>query len=152
MSTTEIREGGFSVTTEVAASSDWLYRAWTDVSLMQGWLATTAESDARVGGKYVLHWPMEEGEFLAKGEFLELEPGKKIVQSWESWGPTGRFEGMDAQVTVEFRDLGDGRTAMTQTETSPAYTDAERIQMSMAGTIEVHAHLRALAETKIGQS
>ncbi|MEJ7837992.1 MAG: SRPBCC family protein [Thermomicrobiales bacterium] len=152
MSTTEIRNGGFSVTTEYEASPDWLYRVWTDVSLIQGWLAITAEADARVGGNYVLHWPMEDGEMMAKGTFLELEPGRKIVQSWESWGPTGRFEGMDAEITVEYRDLGNGWTAMTQTETSPAYTDTERIEMSMGGTIDVHAHLKTLAETMIGQS
>ena len=150
MSTTEKRDGGFSVTTVIAATPQQLYDAWTVEQDLNGWLATTSETDARAGGQYILHWPMPEGELSARGEYLELVPGRKIVQSWESWGPNGRMDGMDATVTVEFRDLGDGTTEMIQSETSPAYTTGDHMDKSIGGTIEVHKGLATFIASKSG--
>ena len=141
MSTSEVREGGFSVTTVIEATPEQVYDAWTVREDINGWLATDSELDATVGALYILRWPTPDGELSARGEYVELEPGKKIVQTWESWGPTGRFEGMDATLTIDLSDLGDGTTAMTQTEVSPAYSDPERIQMSLGGTVEAHKGL-----------
>ena len=150
-STTEIVEGGFVVRTVFDATPQHLYEAWTVREDVNGWLATDSEIDAAVGGKYVYRWPLPDGEYSAKGEYLELEPGKKIVQTWESWGPTGRFEGMDVTLTIEFDDLGDGKAAMTQTEISPVYADPDRARDSMGGGIEAHKGLaRFLASKKAG--
>jgi uncharacterized protein YndB with AHSA1/START domain len=141
MSSTEKRDGGFSVTTVIAATPQQLYDAWTVEQDVNGWLANTSEIDANVGGNYVLHFPTPDGEFSARGQYLELDPGNKIVLTWESWGPAGRMDGMDATVTVEFRELGDGTTEMTQSESSPAYTTGDRMDMSIGGTIEAHKGL-----------
>ena len=148
MSTTEKRDGGFSVSTVIATTPQQLFDAWTVEQDVNGWLAATSEIDARAGGKYILHFPTPDGEFSARGEYLELDPGMKVVLTWESWGPTGRFDGMDATVTVEFRDLGDGTAEMTQSEISPAYTCGDRMEMSIGGTIEAHKTLAAYIASK----
>jgi uncharacterized protein YndB with AHSA1/START domain len=143
MSTVEKREGGFSVTTVIAATPQQLYDAWTVEQDLNGWLANTSETDPRVGGTYTLRWPSPDGELSARGEYLELDPDRKIVFSWESWGPNGRMEGMDATVTVEFRDLDDGTTELTQSESSPTYATGDHMDMSIGGTIEAHKGLAA---------
>jgi uncharacterized protein YndB with AHSA1/START domain len=142
------RENGFSVTTSIKASPQELYRAWTDSAGVEGWLATHAEVDARVGGRYVYRWPSPEGELSARGRYIELIPERRIVQSWESWGPDGQYADGDALLTVEFIDAGDGSTDMTQTESSDAYSDQGRIDMSISGTVEVHAALKRLIEAR----
>ena len=148
MSTIEKGDGGFSVSTVIAATPQQLFNAWTVEQDVNGWLANTSEIDARVGGTYTFYFPTPDGEFSARGEYLELDPGKKVVLTWESWGPTGRFDGMDATVTVEFRDLGDGTTEMTQSEISPAYASGDRVEMSIGGTIEAHKSLAAFIASK----
>ena len=110
-------------------------------------LATTAEIDPRVKGRYVLRWPTSEGELSARGEYVELVPGRKIVFTWESWGPEGRFEGGDATVQIDFQDLGDGSTEVIQTEWGPSYSDRPKIDMSMRGTIQAHEALAQFTES-----
>ncbi|MDJ0708132.1 MAG: SRPBCC domain-containing protein [Leptolyngbyaceae cyanobacterium MO_188.B28] len=147
MSTTITLEDGFSVTTRINASPDVLYRAWTEKADIESWLATEAEVDARLNGNYILKWPSPDGELSARGEYLKLVPGERIVQSWQSWGPEGRFEGGDATVQIEFVDLGDGSTEMTQTEWSPVYMDKDHVDMSIKGTIQAHEALARFIES-----
>ena len=146
-SESEVHDDGFAVSTRVGGSPESLYEAWTTKAGLEGWLATIAEVDARVGGRYVLRWPSPDGELSARGEYKELVPGQKVVLTWESWGPEGRFEGGDANVRVEFRGLGDGSTEMVQTEWGPSYSDRSKIEMSMSGTIQAHEALARFVES-----
>lgn len=148
MSETEVRDGGFSVTTTIKATPDAVFDAWTTKAGAERWLATTAEIDARVGGTYEFRWPSPQGELSARGDYVELVPGRKIVFTWESWGPDGRIEDGDTTVEVDLDDLGDGSTAMTQTESGPSYGDRRKIDMSMAGTIQAHEALRKVLESR----
>ena len=147
MSRSTVREDGFSVTTRIAASPGVLYKAWTEKADMEHWLATAVEVDARVKGEYILKWPSPDGEFSARDEYVELMPGKRIVQTWQSWGPQGRFEGGDATIQIDFKDLGNGATEMTQTEWGSAYKDSSKIDMSIGGTIETHEGLANFVES-----
>jgi uncharacterized protein YndB with AHSA1/START domain len=147
MSKSTVRENGFSVTSRIEASPGTLYKAWTEKADMEKWLATAAEVDARVKGKYILKWPSPDGEFSARGEYVELVPGKRIVQTWQSWGPQGRFEGGDATIQIDFKDLGNGTTEMTQTEWGSAYKDRSKIDMSIDGTIQAHEGLAKSVES-----
>lgn len=149
MSTAITREDGFSVTTRFQATSADLYKAWTEKASLEGWLATIAEVDTRVDGEYIYRWPTPDGELSARGKYIELVPGKRIVQSWESWGPAGRYEDGDAILKVEFVDAGDGTTEMTQTETSDSYSEPDRIDMSINGTIEAHGTLATFIESSL---
>jgi uncharacterized protein YndB with AHSA1/START domain len=149
MSEITTRDGGFTVTTEFAATPEELFDAWLDPEVLKHWLATESEIDARVGGRYVYRWPSPDGEFSARGEYLELVPGKRLVQTWESWGPDGRIEGADATVTVEFHDLGHGRASMAQTETSEIYrTNPQMAKESSGGAIAVHEALASYLEER----
>ncbi len=147
MSKSTVREDGFSVTTRIKASPRALYKAWTEKADMEKWLATAAEVDARVKGEYILKWPSPDGELSARGEYVELMPGKRIVQTWQSWGPRGRFEGGDATIQIDFKDLGNGTTEMTQTEWGSAYKDRSKIDMSIVGTIQAHEGLAKFVES-----
>jgi uncharacterized protein YndB with AHSA1/START domain len=147
LSTTIVNEDSFSVVTCIKASPEVLYRAWTDKAGVEGWLADEAEMDARVDGRYILKWPTPDGEFSARGKYLELVPGKRIVQTWESWGPEGRFEDGDGKLQIEFEALADGSTQMTQTEWSDAYKEKERLKMSVKGTIQSHETLASFVES-----
>ena len=143
MSTATVEDQGFSVTTRIQASPDAVFKAWTDGPSLARWLAASVEIDARPGGAYVYRWPTPDGELSARGEFKELVPGQRIVQSWEAWGPQGRFDGADAEIVLEFRDLGDGWTEMVQTETGPAYRDPSHTDMAINGTKQAHEALVA---------
>ena len=92
MSTTVVNEESFSDVTCIKASPEVLYRAWTDNAGLEGWMADEVGVDARVDGRYILKWPSPDGEFSARGKYLELVPGKRIVQTLESRGPEGRIE------------------------------------------------------------
>jgi len=83
VSTAIKRENGFSVTTRINATAEILYRAWTDKADLEGWLATEAEVDARVDGEYIFRWPSPDGALSARGAYIELVPGERIVQSWQ---------------------------------------------------------------------
>ena len=149
MSSTVLRDEGFSVTTRINASPRALYAAWTEQTWVERWLANSAELDVRVNGRYMLKWPMPEGELSARGEYLELEPGERIVMTWQSWGPEGRIADGDATLRIDFEDLGDGSTNMTQTEWGPTYRDRAKIEMSMGGTRQVHAALAKLFDSDV---
>ena len=148
MSTTIKRKNGFSVTTQINASPEALYRALTNKADLEGWLATEAEVDLRVDGKYIYRWPSPEGELSARGRYLELVPASKVKQTWESWGPEGRYADGDATLEVAFQDVGDGVTEMTQTEYGAAYAQADRLEMSINGTIEAHKTLAQYIKSK----
>jgi uncharacterized protein YndB with AHSA1/START domain len=62
--------------------------------------------DFRVGGKY--QFPTEKGQIL--GEFLEIEPGKKIVFSWLSG--CGQIFDRPTRVTLTFNDEEDGKSSL----------------------------------------
>lgn len=90
----------------VQATPQRVYDAWLDPErLTQWWMpgekhcCSLAEIDARVGGRYRI--VMGEGDEAptASGEYLELEPGRKIVMTW-AWA---HAEGAaaDTQITIE---------------------------------------------------
>lgn len=67
----------------IKATPTELYNAWTQVDLLERWLALNAEVDLRVGGQYRLENQSEDGrEYTIHGEYLLLEPGSRIVQSF----------------------------------------------------------------------
>lgn len=71
-----------------------VYQALTSAKLMAKWLNAgpdghaEVESDSRVGGRYSVKMYSEAEELLAdtEGEFLELEPDRKIVCTWVTKG------------------------------------------------------------------
>ncbi|HEX6389282.1 MAG TPA: SRPBCC domain-containing protein, partial [Solirubrobacteraceae bacterium] len=76
------------ITREFAAPPHLVYRAWTEPDLVQRWWSgqrgkvVSAEIDLRVGGTWRFVMTANEGfEVAFHGEFLELVPGERIVQT-----------------------------------------------------------------------
>lgn len=101
---------------QLPAPPERVYRALTSADEVVQWfgpgtnydcVATTW--DCRVGGKWELTITVKEGDdagkvHVARGEFLELVPGERVVQSW-SW-KDGSFD--HSEVRMELAPAGDG--------------------------------------------
>jgi uncharacterized protein YndB with AHSA1/START domain len=104
----------------IKAPRDRVYAAWTDPAQLKEWFGPenvqTCEliADARVGGKF--RWDIinaEGEEMTCRGEYRELQPGKKIVFTWQ-WDDDEVWENHTSVVTVELTDR-DGGTELRLT-------------------------------------
>ena len=98
----------------IKAPRDRVYAAWTDPAQMKQWFGPenvqTRDliADARVGGKFRWDLTNSEGEEMTvHGEYRELQPGKKIVFSWQ-WLDDEDWENQISIVTVELFDREGG--------------------------------------------
>ena len=98
----------------VNATPEALYEAWTTPSAMEEWyrdgdgyVARVVEHDLRVGGRYRIEFgPEGAAPFVEQGEYLELDPPRRVVvretlATPEGGGWTGTI------ATVEFLHEGD---------------------------------------------
>jgi uncharacterized protein YndB with AHSA1/START domain len=84
------------------APRDHVYSVWTDPELIPGWWGENTvveEMDVRPGGKYRFNT----GFGVVEGEYREVDPPERVVQTF-----------MNHLQTLEFEDLG-ARTKLTQT-------------------------------------
>lgn len=92
---------------------DQLYAAWTNVETMRRWFGHLVEADPRVGGKYRVENPSGQGSNWAHvGEYMVLEPGRRIVMSFAFEGSEGSGF-TNEYIDMRFRLLPGGRTEMT---------------------------------------
>lgn len=84
----------------IAAPPDQVYLALTNEATFQLWSGDQAEIQAEPGGQFSL-W-----DGSIEGEFLELEPSKKIVQRWY-FGDQAE----DSVVTIKLHPHGEGTSA-----------------------------------------
>jgi uncharacterized protein YndB with AHSA1/START domain len=104
------------VTREFDAPRDVVYKTMTDPKLIPQWWgprrdATTVDKmEVRPGGKWrFVATPPDGSKYAFRGEYRELIPGEKIVQTFE-------FEPMAGHISVEtatLTDLPGGRTLFT---------------------------------------
>jgi uncharacterized protein YndB with AHSA1/START domain len=118
------------------APRDVVWSAFTDPSLIAEWWgggAEVEEMDVRVGGKWrFLGGHMPDGsKFVFQGEYLEVEPPRRIVQTYEN----GWMGGMTWRETLEFEEFGE-RTRFTQTSTF----DTTEQRDTVLPTVEQGAH------------
>ena len=104
----------------IKASRDQVYAAWTDPAQLKQWFGPEnvqthdLVADVRVGGKFRWDLSNPEGEKMtARGEYRELQPGKKIVFTWQ-WEDDVDWENHISIVTVELYDR-DGGTELRLT-------------------------------------
>ena len=112
------------VTRRFAATPEAVYRAHTESTLVQqwmlgpeGWTMPVCHCEARVGGQIRYEWSNGKGRgFYLTGEFLELEPFRRIVhvERMHMPGPTP-----DNHVETTFVKAGSG-TIMTMHMTLPS--------------------------------
>ena len=104
----------------IKAPRDRVYAAWTDPVQLKQWFGPEKVqtrdliADARVGGKFRWDLINPEGEKMTmRGEYRELQPGKKIVFTWR-WEDDEDWENHTSIVTVELSDR-DGGTELRLT-------------------------------------
>ena len=92
------------------APRDRVYAAWTDPAQLKQWFGPenvrTRDliAEARAGGEFRWDLINPEGEEMTiRGEFRELQPGKKIVFTWQ-WEDDELWENRTSVVTVELAD------------------------------------------------
>jgi uncharacterized protein YndB with AHSA1/START domain len=102
------------ITRVIKAPRDRVYAAWTDPAQLKQWFGPetvqTRElvADVRVGWKFRWDLSNPEGEEMTcRGEYRELQPGKKIVFTWR-WEDDEDWENHASIVTVELDDAGGG--------------------------------------------
>ena len=125
------------VTRHFAASPEAVYRAHTEPPLIQkwllgpeGWTMPVCVSEARPGGKIRYEWANGKGGgFHLTGEFLELEPYRRIVHVERMHLPAAT---PDNHVETTFDPDGTG-TLMTMRMTLP---DAETRKQMLASGME----------------
>ena len=98
----------------INAPRDRVYAAWTDPAQLRQWFGPEKVqtrnliADARVGGKFRWDLTNSEGEKMTcLGEYRELQPGKKIVFTWQ-WDDDEDWENHTSVVTVELSDRDNG--------------------------------------------
>jgi uncharacterized protein YndB with AHSA1/START domain len=98
----------------IRAPCDRVYAAWTDPAQLKQWFGPenvrtrNLIADARVGGQFRWELTNSEGEEMTiRGEYRELQPGRKIVFSWQ-WEDDEDWENHTSIVTVELDDCEDG--------------------------------------------
>ena len=103
-----------AITREFDAPPALVYRACTDPDAAPRWWGPAKyetvvdEMDVRVGGRWRFRQSDDEGNvFVFSGEYRELVPGERVVQTFE-------FDGAPGEVSVETMTLEerDGRTLM----------------------------------------
>jgi uncharacterized protein YndB with AHSA1/START domain len=80
-----------------------VFSVWTDPQLIPEWWGESTvveEMDVRPGGK----WRFNTGYGVVEGEFREVEAPERLVQTFQNH-----------LQTLEFEELGDDRTKLTQT-------------------------------------
>jgi uncharacterized protein YndB with AHSA1/START domain len=129
------------VTRRFAAPPEAVYRAHTEPELLQkwclgpeGWTMPVCISEARPGGKIRYDWRHEKGEaFHLTGEYLELEPNRRIVHVERMFLPAPT---PDNHVETRFDADGEG-TLMTMRMTVPdAQTRAAMLATGMERGME----------------
>ena len=81
------------------------------------------ELDARAGGRYRIRMQPPEGEaFHLRGEFVEIDPPRRLVYTfeWEQPDP----DDLETTVTLSFHERGTGTTVVL--EQGPFATEARR--------------------------
>jgi uncharacterized protein YndB with AHSA1/START domain len=86
------------------APRDHVFRVWTDPVLIPEWWGdgtTVEEMDVREGGRYRFR---TENGMVVEGEYREVAPPERLVQTFQNH-----------LQTLEFEDVDEGRTKLTQT-------------------------------------
>lgn len=98
-----------------------VYRAWTEPEVMVRWMAAKVDADVRVGGRYRTESaPMEDGScYVHTGEYLELIPDEKIVQTFLGGvgepDPTAPRAYRNEYLQIDLDPISNGQTRLTLT-------------------------------------
>jgi len=129
----QTQEASLTLVRTLQAPAREVFKAWTDPGMIHRWMSgpggtTVAEVDARAGGRYRLETTTADGTVhVTTGVYVELEPGRRLVQTWIYEGPIPNFIGHETLLTVELREVQPGVTELTlkhERLPSDAYRDS----------------------------
>jgi uncharacterized protein YndB with AHSA1/START domain len=100
------------------AAPETMFRAWTTREAMEHWyrdrpddVVKVVELDVRVGGRYRVEFgPSGETPFVESGEYLEVDPPRRLVMTETLDAPDGTLWS-NTTVTVDLQEL-DGKTRL----------------------------------------
>jgi uncharacterized protein YndB with AHSA1/START domain len=100
-----------------------VFEAWSDPEGLATWMCpapdmerASVEVDFRVGGSFQILMHGSEQDYLQHGEYLEIEPPKRLVMTWVSeWQPEGQRR-TRIEVTCEPAGVGQTRLVLTHDE------------------------------------
>jgi uncharacterized protein YndB with AHSA1/START domain len=98
----------FTVSAVIPASPEAIYDAWLDSDGHSKMTGSPAHATAKIGDSF------DAWDGYISGRNLELEPGKRIVQSWR--GSSYKDSDRDSQIEVIFEPV-EGGTKVTLTHT-----------------------------------
>jgi uncharacterized protein YndB with AHSA1/START domain len=113
-------ENGFDVTRVFDAPRERLWQEWTEPERFADWFGgaeaeipiESVAMDVRVGGTWRATMKFGGGEIQWKGEYQEVVEPERLVVTMSDQPDDERFE----LITVQLRDLGDGRTEMVMSQ------------------------------------
>lgn len=115
-----ITDTSLQISRTLPASRERVYATWCDRELANEWWGPDGSEtleltiDARVGGQYRWRLRSQWGEMTAFGEYREVEPGRKVVYTWQ-WEDDPEWKDHESLVTVEFIEVDEGRTEILLT-------------------------------------
>ena len=121
-----------------AAAQARVFEAWTSPEVLRrwwgagpDWTSPAVEIDLRPGGRYRLSMQDPSGVVRSVGgEYVEVDPPRRLVYTW-AWESHGAENDAATLVTVEFREVSPGETAVTLTHTG--FADGERRDLHREG-------------------
>ena len=109
-----------------------VYAAWTDPAQLRQWFGPEnvrtrdIVAETRVGGKFRWDLTNPEGEEMTvQGEYSDLQPGRKIVFTWQ-WQDEETWENHNSIVTVELSDVVGGTELRLLHEQLPSEESRDR--------------------------
>lgn len=92
----------------VAAPPEVVFRFFTDPDKMILWHARSAWLDARRGGEFRID---VNGRSIAVGEFVEIDPPRRVVFTW-GWEGSAELPPGSSRVEITFAEIGRGETVV----------------------------------------
>ncbi len=126
----------------IKAPRDRVYAAWTDPAQLQQWFGPDGvktvrfSADPRVGGKY--SWRLvnqENEEMTVHGEYRELQPGRKIIFTWQ-WEDDDAWKERSSTVTVELSDCEGGTLVRLSHQQLPSEASRDRHNQGWTGVLD----------------
>jgi uncharacterized protein YndB with AHSA1/START domain len=97
--------GGIEREIHIDASPETVFAFFTDPALYVRWKGKLATLDPRPGGLYRVNI---DGTRVARGEFVEVSPHRRIVFTWGWEDPGNPVQPGESTVEVELRPDGEG--------------------------------------------
>lgn len=142
-------EGVVEMERRIAARPETVFSYFTDLERFRLWLGFEAEIDPRPGGIFRVT-QTGRSKVVARGEFVEVEPPKRLVFTWGWEQVEGLPEGINGLLpgssTVEVELVADGDGTILRLRHSGLPTDASR-KVHMVGW---DMSLRRLTATTAG--